>query len=153
MQLGDQHIFTAKARPETLCFVNLLRNSVVAATSDNETDHGEGKQTRGFLVHWIGWRLLEYLQLLMDLDDLATLDRYNPNTKRQGQGSVVRQRFWILGLPVTQSLLNQSNPPWDLLINCYNEDWARLLCKEDYQTLITNVKPAIQLMINSSLKR
>lgn len=153
LQTGNRRILTARIHPETFCFVALLERVVPSATSDDETDHGEGTWTGGFLVRLVEWRSMELLQLLMDLDDLATIDRYNPDTASRGRGNLVRHRLRIAGLPQTESVLNQSEPPFDLPMNCYSVAWVQTLCEDDRARLIADAQPAIDLSIDPTLKK
>lgn len=96
---------------------------------------------------------MELTQLLMHLDDLATLDRYHPEKNTRGRGNIVRHRLRIEGLPYTVSVLNQPEPPFDLPSNCYNVEWVQSLCEGDRARLILNAKPPVSLSIEKDIQR
>lgn len=126
---------------------------VPSGTSDDETDHGEWRRTGGFIVRFVDWRSMELTQFLMDLDDLATLDRYHPDTKTRGRGNIVRHRLRVEGLPGSDSVFNWTEPPVDLPSNCYSATWVQSLCEGDRLNLIANAKPPISLTIDQFIKR
>lgn len=94
-------------------------------TSDDETDHGEGYDSGGYLVLVVFWRSDEFNRFIMNIDDLSVLHRYKPN-KVRGPGAAGRLRIRIACFGGGST----SEIPFDLPRNCYNSEWVDSLDTE-----------------------
>lgn len=116
-------------------------------TSDDESDHGEDRFSGGYAVRFLPWRSDEFLQLLMDVDDLVTLNRYD-RRDGIGPGSRGRCRYRIAGF------MDQRHRtiPYNLPRNCYNLDWVNALTREERARWEKQCEPPMSLAMDAYIK-
>lgn len=126
----------------------LLNQDKKALTSDDESDHGEGKWSGGYVVRVVSWRSEELNQLLRDVDDLAVLLRYKEPGER-GRGAQVRDRYRVYDFPEK----GRRAVPFTFPRNCYNERWVDALSPRRRAIFEEECGEPISLTIDPSVKR
>lgn len=128
-------------------FIPLVATTPLEVTSDDDSDHGEHGITGGYLVREVTWRSVEFDRLLMDIDSLALLLRYNEEGVR-GRGAIGRVRYRIAGFADRR----ERNIPFTLPRNCYDGNWVSSLDMETREELESQWGDPISLALDPSIK-
>lgn len=102
--------------------------------------------TGGYVVQPLDWRSDLLNQLIMDIDDMAILLRYDTLGVR-GRGALVRPRFRLEGL---ERVIR--DVPYTFPRNCYHDRWINALSPKRRAAFERQCGAPVNLVLDPAIK-